>query len=77
MTDVYFHCSDDEHVLIDRRGAAMDDLVQACEHAERLARSYIMTANVEDWRNWVVHVTDARGDEIFALPFSSVLGKLH
>ena len=77
MTDVFFHCSDEEHVLIDKRGAAIGDLVEACEHAERLARSYIMMASAEDWRNWVVHVTDDRGDEIFVLPFTSVLGKLH
>jgi hypothetical protein len=77
MTDVFFHCSDDEHVLIDKSGAAISDLVEACEHAERLARSYIMTANGEDWRNWVVHVTDDRGDEIFVLPFTTVLGKPH
>ncbi|MBV8927168.1 MAG: hypothetical protein JOZ74_17530 [Bradyrhizobium sp.] len=77
MTDVFFHCSDDEHVLIDRSGAAIKDWVEACEHAERLVRSYIMTANAEDWRNWVVHVTDERGDEIFALPFTSVLGRPH
>jgi hypothetical protein len=45
MADVFFHCSDEEHVLIDKSGAAISDLVEACEHAERLARSYIMTAN--------------------------------
>jgi hypothetical protein len=75
MADVFFHCS--ENVLIDKSGAAINDLVEACEHAERLARSYIRTANTEDWRNWVVHVTDDRGDEIFVLPFTNVLGKPH
>ena len=68
MTDVFFHCSDKEHVLIDRSGAAINGLIEACEHAERLARSYIMMASAEDWRNWVVRVTDERGDELFALP---------
>ena len=77
MSDVFFHCSDEEHVLIDKSGAAISDLVDACAHAERLARSYIMTANGEDWRNWVVHVTDDLGEELFALPFTCVLGHVH
>jgi len=77
MTDVYFHCSDDEHVLVDKRGAAIGDLVEACEHAERLARSYIMQGGAEDWRKWFVHVTDEYDEEIFVLPFAAVLGKLH
>jgi hypothetical protein len=29
----------------------------------------------EDWRRWVLHVTDQDGEEVFALPFSSLLGK--
>jgi hypothetical protein len=36
-----------------------------------------MTPGAEDWRNWVLHVTDEFGEEIFALPFASVLGKPH
>ena len=31
----------------------------------------------EDWRQWVLHVSDEDGDEIFEMPFASVLGKLH
>jgi len=77
MTDVFFHCSDDEHVLVDKRGAVIRDLVEAYEHAERLARSYIMKPGTEDWRKWCVHVTDEHDEEIFVLPFATVLGKLH
>jgi hypothetical protein len=36
-----------------------------------------MAPSAEDWRNWVLHVSDALGDEIFALPFASLLGKPH
>ncbi len=72
MTEVYFHCSDDQHVLIDQSGAAMD-LAEAREHAERLIRSYVMTPSVEDWRSWILHVTDDLGDELFDVPFASVL----
>ncbi len=72
MTEVYFHCSDDQHVLIDQSGAAMD-LAEAREHAELLIRSYLMTPSAEDWRSWILHVTDDLGDELFDVPFASVL----
>jgi hypothetical protein len=36
-----------------------------------------MTPSVEDWRSWILHVTDELGDELFYVPFVSVLGKLH
>ena len=60
MTEVYFHCSTDDHVLIDERGAAMD-LAEAREHAEGLVRRPVMTPS----------------EEIFVMPFASLLGKLH
>ena len=77
MREVYFHCSDADHVLIDSRGAALNDFSEICAHADRVVRSMIMTPNAEDWRAWVLRVTDEHGDEIFAVPFASALGKLH
>lgn len=77
MTEVYFHCSDAEHYCIDRRGIAIDNLTQAHEYAERLARSLVMAPSVEDWRGWSLHVTDDLGEEIFVVSFASVLGPLH
>lgn len=76
MSAIFFHCSDDQHVLLDRKGTAMD-LAEARVHAERLVRSYVMLPSAEDWRNWVLHVTDDLGEEIFDLPFTTVLGELH
>jgi hypothetical protein len=76
MTALYFHCSDDEHVLMDRTGRAMN-LSEAREHAERLVRTYVMTPSSEDWRNWILHVTDDLGTEIFELPFATIVGQLH
>jgi hypothetical protein len=64
------------HPLSDDRGAAMD-LAEAREHAEGLVRRPVMTPSVEDWRSWILHVTDELGDELFYVPFASVLGKLH
>jgi hypothetical protein len=53
------------------------NLAEAHQHAEHLVRSRLMTPGTEDWRGWVLHVTDEFGGEIFAVPFSTVLGKLH
>ena len=72
MTEVYFHCSDAEHFIVDRRGSAMD-LSEARAHAERLVRSLVMTSG----RDWIMHVTDDLGEELFALSFSSILGRAH
>ena len=77
MTDVYFHCTDDGRVLSTTRGVAIDRLAEALDHADRIVRSYVMTASTEDWRNWVLYATDELGGELFTVPFASVLGKLH
>ena len=76
MTEIYFHCSNAEHIVIDRYGAAMD-IAEARDHAHGLVRALVMTPSTEDWRGWVLHVTDELGDEIFAVSFASVVGKLN
>jgi hypothetical protein len=77
MAQVYFHCSSSREVRVDQLGAAVGDLAEARDHAACVVRSLIMEKSAEDWRDWTVHVSDDFDDEIFALPFSSVLGKPH
>ncbi len=77
MPQVYFHCSNPKETLIDRCGAAVDDLAEARDQATRVVRSLTKTRNLEDWRDWVVHVSDDLGDELFVVPFALVLGKPH
>ena len=77
MAQLYFHCSDPQGVLIDRQGADVDGLTEARDHATGFVRSLIDAPNAEDWRDWVLHVSDEHGMEIFAVPFASVLGKPH
>ncbi len=77
MTQVYFHCSTPQGVVIDRRGAAVEDLTDARAHADRVVRSFIMKASAEDWRGWVLHVSDDLDEEIFVMPFALALGKPH
>jgi len=77
MALVYFHCSSTQGVLIDRCGAAVGDLAEAREHAALVVRSLIMVPGPEDWRDWVLHISDDIGEEIFTVPFTSELGKPH
>jgi hypothetical protein len=77
MAQIYFHCSTAEGVLIDRSGAALGDLAEARDHAALVVQSLIMAPSLEDWRGWVLHVSDDCGDEILIMPFASMLGKPH
>ncbi|MGA8900003.1 DUF6894 family protein [Bradyrhizobium sp.] len=77
MAQLFFHCSNDDGVWIDRRLAATSNLTEAMEQATRVVRSLIMAPSHEDWRGWTLHASDDFGDEVFAMPFASVLGKSH
>ena len=77
MTQIYLHCSNSRGVLIDRWGAAVDDLAEARDHAACVVRSLTMARSSEDWRSWILHVSDDLGDELFVVPFTFVLGKPH
>ena len=77
MAQIYFHCSNTQAVLMDRHGTSVSDLIEACEEATSRVRSLIASASLEDWRDWALHVIDEDGDEIFVLPFASLLGKAH
>jgi len=77
MARVYFHCSNTIGASIDRCGSAVADLAEAQEHAVLVVRSLIMTPVLADWRGWVLHVSDKDGEEIFTVPFASLLGKAH
>ena len=77
MTEVYFHCSDAYHDLIDVSGTVVRDLSEACAHALRLVHAMMTRPNAEDWRGWELRATDELGDELFVIPFASAIGKLH
>ena len=75
MPQVYFHCSNATDVLMDPRGAEVEDLVEARDHAASVVRSLTASHDLEDWRSWLLHVNDDLGEELFVLPFAFVLGK--
>ncbi|WP_426409714.1 DUF6894 family protein [Bradyrhizobium ganzhouense] len=75
MTQVYFHCSNANEVLIDRCGALVDDLTEARDRATSVVRSLTTARTLDDWRGWILHVEDDVGAEVFVVPFAFVLGK--
>jgi hypothetical protein len=77
MARVCFHYSNSEGVCVDQRGTAIGTLAEARNHAARAVQSLITGHGPEDWRDWTLHVSDELNDEIFVLPFSSMLGKPH
>jgi len=77
MTQVYFHCSSPQGVLLDRYGAAVSDLSEALDQAACVVRSLTVTHSLQDWRSWILHVSDDLGDELFVVPFAFMLGKPH
>ena len=75
MAQFYFHCSNSQTMLVDQRGTAVRDLIEARDHAASVVWSLAMLRGPQDLRDWVVHVSDDFDDEIFEVSFSSVLGK--
>ncbi len=74
MTQVFLYCSDSHGFLLDRRVAYVADLFEARDYARGLVRSLMATARLKDWRSCRVHVRDERDEEIFVMPFWSILG---
>ncbi len=62
------HGSEDASYLFPLLYPTRLDRRQVCVH------TLIAGSSPEDWRTWSLHVTDDKG-EIFAVPFSSVLGR--
>jgi hypothetical protein len=77
MAQLYFHCSSPERIVPDRSGSDLDDLVEAHVHAVAFVQRLIGRAGPEDWRVWKLSVLDESGEQVFEIPFTSVIGRLH
>jgi len=77
MAHIYFHRSNEQGVILDRSGSDVADMAEAQACAKRAIHALIMAPGPEDWRAWILHVSDEEGEEIFAMPFASVMGKPH
>jgi hypothetical protein len=75
-TRVYFHCSNTLGVFVDPCGIDVEDLIEAHACAAQVVRAYIGSHTLDDWRGWVLHVSDPDEEELFVMPFTSALGPL-
>jgi hypothetical protein len=77
MAQLHFHCSDSLGRLLNRRRAEVTDLFEAHDYAKAVARSLIASPDLKDWRTCRLRVWDDCGEELFEMPFSSLVGKPH
>jgi len=77
MPQISVRCSTASRSLLDGRVTNVDDLIDARDYATRVARSLVGIPNSRDWRNCCLRVVDDLGDELFAIPFASIIGKPH
>ncbi len=77
MAQVYFHCSSTRGIIRDAHGVDVESISEAPALATCFVRALVAAPGREDWRSWVLHVSNAQGDEIFVMPFATVLGRPH
>jgi hypothetical protein len=77
MAQLYFHYSSSDKVVLNACERHVDSVADAREQAAQIVRSLIAKPGPEDWRDWVVHVTDHDDYEILSMSFSSQIGKPH
>ena len=77
MAEVFFRCSNADRMLPNLCMAEVDDLTEAHDQAIVAVRMFLALPGADDWRRWVLHVIDDLGEEIFALPFTSIMGRVH
>ncbi len=77
MTHVHFQCFSSEQVLLDYGEANVTDMTEAREQAAMMVCEFLAAPGPEDWRDWMLHVSDELGGDLFALPFTAVIGPLH
>jgi hypothetical protein len=53
--------------------AEVDNLLELPEYAAAYIQRLISVPSPEDWRNWILHISDELDDELFAVPFSLFL----
>ena len=77
MCQVHVYCSNSQGHMLDARVADVDDLIEARDYATRVARSLVAAPTLRDWRNCWLRVSGDLGEDIFVMPFSSIVGKPH
>ncbi|WP_442000444.1 DUF6894 family protein [Microvirga sp. 2TAF3] len=71
----YFNLVDGYEKILDQDGIEVLDLEQARVQALKAIEELLEEddAAAEDWRNWVLEVTDGSGTILFSIPLSGIL----
>ena len=78
MTQVYFHCSNNtDRVLLNYDYDYDDAEVAGLTEARERVRALIAAPGPEDGCDWLLHIRDDLGEELFSLPFKALMGPLH
>jgi hypothetical protein len=76
MAQVYFHCST-AGLLAHSHRIDVETIGETPELATRFVQSLIAMPGDEDWRSWVLRVSNAKGELILVMPFANLLGRPH
>jgi hypothetical protein len=76
MAHVYFHCSGTHGAHPLRCEVEIEHPSEVKEYAAQVVGALIGMNCTEDWRDWVLHALDHRGEELLVLPFTQMLGRL-
>jgi Domain of unknown function (DUF6894) len=77
MAQVLFHYSTPNGIVRNRHWAEVEDLLELREYAAAYIQKFISVPSLEDWRNWILHISDELDEELFSVPFSLFLSKPH
>jgi hypothetical protein len=77
MPRVYFNCSNTEQTALIQYETNIDNLAEARDRAAIVVHLLITTPAPVDWRPWALHASNDLSEEIFALHFSSIIGRFH
>jgi hypothetical protein len=77
MAQVFLHYATPQGVVLNQRVAKVNDLTEVRAYAVQSVQALISAPTLEDWRQWILHVRDDLGSELFAVPFASLLGEPH
>ena len=78
MAQFYFHCTNADEILVDRRGTDLPSLSEAHSRALGIVREMVtVVTGLHDWRDWLVRVSAENGEEVLLVPFAYALGRGH
>jgi hypothetical protein len=75
MAQVFLHYTTPRGVVLNQTLTKVNDLTELRDYAVQSVQTLISAPSLKDWRQWVLHVRDDLGSELFTVPFASLLGE--